>query len=144
MKKSEYFELYELVSPEVYKKYGERAWVFIDPRLIDNLDWLRKELGVPITVNSWFWEGAFEQRGLRENTSSIVKGKTAKGVIYLSGHVLGMAADFDVEGMEAMDVRLWIIKNKRRLPHPIRLEDGVNWVHMDVFDYGVKVYVFKP
>jgi hypothetical protein len=66
--------------------------------------------------------------------------------IYLSGHVLGMAVDFDVKGMKAKDVRLWLIEHKSELPYKIRLEKNVNWVHLDVEDEpdNNKVYLFNP
>lgn len=144
MKKAKHFKIYELVGKRVYSKYGESAWKFIDPKLIDNIDWLRDSLNKKITANTWFWGGRFSQRGLRHNLSAITVKKTLKKSIYLSAHIFGKALDFDVEGMTAKEVRNYIIKHKKELPHPCRLEDGVSWVHMDVIDTGKKVYVFKP
>lgn len=146
VKKAKHFEIYELVGATVYDKYGEQAWRFLDPRLIDNIDWVRENLG-KTTVNTWYWGGRFDERGLRDNTQPIFKGKTQRGQLYLSGHVLGMAADFDIEGMTAQQVREWIIAHKDELPHPVRFEWKMNgkyitWVHMDVEDMGVKIYKF--
>jgi hypothetical protein len=39
-----------------------------------------------------------------------------------------MIGDFDVKGIVAEDVRKWIKDNQILLPHPIRLEEDVNWV----------------
>lgn len=144
MRTCEHFDIEELVSPEVFKKYGVKAWMFFDPRLLITIDWIRKELGLPMIINNWVWGGPFTQRGLRENTSRIVAEKTEAGKIYLSGHVLAMAVDFDVEGMEAEDVRQWLVERQYDLPFPIRLETGVSWCHLDVMGTGVKVYLFKP
>jgi hypothetical protein len=36
-----------------------------------------------------------------------------------------------------------IIENQDKLPYNIRLEDEVSWLHVDVRDRGVKVYLFK-
>ena len=49
-----------------------------------------------------------------------------------------------LEGMTAEEARRLIIKNQILLPYPIRLEDGVSWLHLDVYnaDKG-KVYLFK-
>ena len=54
MKKSKYFKIQELVCPEVYKNYGEQAWMFIDPELIETLDIIREKiLNKPMIVNNW-------------------------------------------------------------------------------------------
>lgn len=143
MYKCNHFILEELVSKAVIDKYGDKAWSFLDPRLLKTLDFLREQLGRPITINNWKWEGEFSQRGLRENTCDIVKKKTAQGVIYLSGHVLGIAADFDVKGMTAGEVRRWIVENQESLPYPVRLEDKASWVHLDVLETDNQVYIFN-
>lgn len=131
-----YFKAYELVDKEVYDKFGEDSLRFFDTRLLETLDWIREELGLPIYINNWKnWKGGifFDERGLRHNRSDLVKPKKR---IYLSGHVLGKAADFDVKGMTAQEVRDWLELNKERLPYPIRIEVGVNWVHIDVATLG--------
>ena len=63
----------------------------------------------------------------------------------MSAHLLGKAVDFSVKGMEAEEVRLWIAKNGHLLPYPVRLESGVSWVHLDVYetDTDQKVYFFN-
>jgi hypothetical protein len=142
MKKCVHFKIYELVSEQVFDKYGQKAWRFFDPRLLETIDWIREKLGKPITVNDWRWEGDFDERGLRCNMDDLVRAKTNKGDIYLSAHVLGMATDFDVEGMTAQEVRDWLVEHQDELPYPVRLEEGVSWVHLDVEDMGVKVYLF--
>lgn len=143
-RKCKHFEIYELVSKQVYQKYGERAWQFFDPRLLVMLDWVREKLDKPITVNDWYWGGQFDERGLRCNLDPMMVGKTKAGKIYCSPHPFGQGVDFDVEGMTAQQVRDWLEEHKEELPFPIRLEDGVSWVHMDVRNVGVKIYLFKP
>lgn len=144
MQKCNHFGIYELVSPRVYNKYGETAWSFFDPRLLITLDWMREKLGKPITINNWYWGGEFTQRGLRCNMDPMMVRLTQRGKIYCSPHPFGQGADLDVEGMTADQVRSWLIEHQKELPYPIRLEEGVNWVHIDVRDFGVKVYLFKP
>ncbi len=144
MYKPKHFIIQEFVSPAVYRRYGETAWQFLDPRLLVFMDWLREKLGKKITINNWHWGGEFTQRGLRENLSEIVKTKTDKSVLYLSGHVFGQAADFDVEGMKAGEIRAWLIENQEELPCPIRMESMVHWNHIDVRDTGNQVYIFQP
>lgn len=115
--------------------------MFLDDRLIETLDIVRERiLGVPVTVNNWRQGGSFSQRGLRCNCCQLVKSKIAP---YLSAHVLGKAIDFDAKGMTANEVRAAIIKAQLLLPYPVRLETGVSWVHLDVYDGGSKVTLFK-
>lgn len=144
--KSKYFKIYELVSDKVYTIYGERAWQFFDHRLIETIDYIKELFKVPITINDWEWRGNFKQRGLRENTCQIVKDKTNNNITYLSAHVLGMAVDFDVKGYTAEQVRQKIIEVQDQLPHPIRLEKNVSWIHLDVMidkiEKGKRVYIF--
>ncbi|MEG2164119.1 MAG: hypothetical protein RRY55_06540 [Bacteroidales bacterium] len=139
--KSKYFKTEELVCRHVYAKFGEQAEMFIDSRLFETLDIIREKiLCVPMIVNNWKSDGQFSQRGLRCNCCQIVKSKTAP---YLSAHVLGKAVDFDAKWMTAEQARQAIIKAQILLPYPIRLESGVSWVHLDVYDAGNKVTMFK-
>ena len=87
--------------------------------------------------------GDYTQRGLRCNKCKLVANKS---VSYLSAHVLGKAGDFSVDGMSAEEARQKIIENIDRLPHPIRMENGVAWLHIDVLEqYGIdeKIYLFN-
>ena len=102
--RSKYFHIRELVCPHVFQKFRERSWQFIDSRLIYNLDTIRERLNKPVYVNI----GDLTQRGLRCNLCSLVKEKED---VYMSAHVLGKAVDFNVRGIEADIVRLWIAKN---------------------------------
>jgi hypothetical protein len=139
----QHFILEELVCPDVHKKYGEMAWQFLDEKAVITLDWIARTLNKKVTVNTWHGGGTFTQRGLRCNLCQLVKDKTNKGQLYLSAHILGKAFDFDVEGMTADEVRIWIALNKDKLPYNIRLEEGVSWVHMDCEDTGKKISFFK-
>jgi hypothetical protein len=134
----DYFNIKELVCPHVYDKHREYAWNFFDPRLLDTLFVIREKIGKPIVVNNWAVGGDFSQRGLRCNICSIPKEKTALEKLYMSAHSQGMAVDFDVSGMKAEEVRKWIKDNQIFLPYPIRLEEDVNWVHLDVRSDGFR------
>jgi hypothetical protein len=142
----EHFFLEELVCPDVYKKWGYIAWSFFDDRLLTTIETIRNKLGKPIYVNNWDSGGDFDERGLRCNFCNLVKTKTAAGILYLSPHIRGCAVDFDVEGMTAEEVRQWLVKNKIILPYAIRLENNVNWVHLDVAPVPTleKVTLFNP
>ena len=140
--KAKYFTLFELVCPHVLAKYGERAWMFLDSKLIINLDTIRERINRPIFVNT----GNLTQRGLRCPQCQIVHDKFEAGEIYMSAHTMGKAVDFNVRDIEADVMRLWLAKNGHLLPYPIRLENDVSWVHMDVFESFTdqKVYIFNP
>lgn len=138
-----YFEITELVDQEVYAIHGDRAWKFFDTDLLKALLLIRTGLGKPITINT---SGA-QQRGLRHNKSSRVRSKKS---IYLSAHMMGKAIDFDVRGMSAEDVRIWIKKHFYLFDFKIRLEHKIkgkpiSWVHLDVIDeeQNEKVYLFN-
>lgn len=142
-----YFDISELVCPDVYKRFGDRAWQFFDPRILENLLFIRQSIAHKIVVNTWKTGGRYTQRGLRCNLCSLVADKTKSRQLYVSAHQQGMAVDFDIEGMTAEGVRAWIKQHKESIPHACRLEDGTTWVHMDsrinpLID--AKIQIFKP
>jgi len=127
-----YFKIRELVCPHIYRKMGTEAWVYVDPRLQAVMVWLRETLARPVYVNRL--SQGLTQRGVRCNLCSLVKAKTEAGECYLSAHIFGAACDFDVKGMTAQQVRLWIVEHEDEVPYPVRLEKDVTWVHLDVFN----------
>ena len=138
----QYFRLHELVCDHIYEKYGYRALMFLDPRQVINMDWLRENIGRPVYVNNYKWGGNQTQSGVRCNLCRLVKDKTDNNEVYVSAHIQGQADDFSVKGMTADRVRNWIIKRQAELPYNIRLEAYVKWVHMDCRDCGTKIYFF--
>ena len=52
MYKCKYFDIRELVSPEVHRLKGDRCWRFFSPIALKGLDKLREKYG-PITINNW-------------------------------------------------------------------------------------------
>lgn len=129
------FEIQELVCPHIHAGYNEKTqWMFVDMRLLETLNVVREQIvKTSMTINNYKIGGSFSQRGVRCNCCQIVKDKKK---VYMSAHVTGKGVDFDVKGMTAEQVRQAIIKNKHLLPYPIRLEKGVSWVHLDVYDNG--------
>ena len=133
-----YFDVDELVCPHVYQKWGKNSWQFLDTDYLHCLLVIRRDIiQKPMYCNG---KGKTE-RGLRCNRCSIVRGKSGP---YMSAHVLGKAGDFTVVGMSAEEARRVIKANASKLPCNIRLEKGVNWVHMDVLpQYGVNMKVYE-
>jgi len=140
--KAKHFKLHELVCKHIYDKYGEQAWQFLDPRLIETIDWIREKLNKLIEINNYEFGGDDTQSGIRCNMCNLVKSKTDKGQVYMSAHNEGQAVDFSVKNMTAEAVRNWLVVQE--LLYPIRLEAGVKWVHLDCRDTGQKVYIFNP
>lgn len=144
-----YFQIYELVGKWTYRVHKERAWKFFSTDALLMLLIIRKNIGRKITINTWFWGGGFSQRGLRTNVQNLFRQFFLLGKLYLSGHVLGEAFDFDVEGMSSSEVRSWIKANQILFPFKVRLECNkkgkpINWVHADVIqeNHNPKIYEF--
>ena len=148
-----YFDIRELVSPGVYKKFKDRSDYFFlarfDLRLLENLLWIRINVNKGITINNWMHGGNLDERGLRDTSTPMVQKKARENDPWLSGHVLAMGIDYDVNGQTAEEHREWLQKRADLLPHPIRLirklgNKQIIWVHLDVCDlpYNPKVYQF--
>ena len=124
----DYFDLSELVCEHTLKRWGKQAWQFFDMNTLHTLLVLRAEiLRVPMTINA----GDSTQRGLRCNLCGIVKGQKKQ---YLSAHLMGKGFDVVSNEMTAQEMRDKIFENAEKLPVPIRIEDGVSWLHFDTFD----------
>ena len=122
--KADFFEIYELVYPEMFKTWGEKAWQFINPSLIKVQDELRRQINETLYVNTYNWGGDREFSGLRPFNSSV----GAK----LSIHKFGSATD-SIASTKSADELREIILNKFELFRGIGcLEIGINWLHMDV------------
>lgn len=122
------FQLKELVCPHCVKTYGDKAWQFLSTELLSTIYVLRNEvINKPMIVNNGT---TFTQRGLRCNICELVKSKNTP---YMSAHNLGKAIDFHVNGMSAEEVRQLIKNNIDKFEYPIRLEEDVNWIHIDVY-----------
>ena len=147
-----YFQIYELVGPDVYRKHGENAWFVFRTETLHCLLIMRKGINKSFTVNTWFWDGIYDERGYRSNIQPIVEEKTLDGILYVSGHPLGCAFDFKVKDMSSDLVREWIVKNAASFPCKIRLENiniskgrSISWVHFDTkyYEQNPKVYLFN-
>lgn len=133
---STFFKIYELVDKNVFDKFGEDAWKFFDEQLLETILVLRKKIiKQPMLCNNWKSGGQYSQRGLRENIAPMVWSKTNAGVMYLSAHCLGKAADFSSSKVSADEMRRLIKENQKELPYKVRIESGESaptWLHIDV------------
>lgn len=135
-----FFDVDELVCNHTLARYTKKSWKFLDTMYLWCLLVIRRDiLRKPMYCNNH--SAGQYQRGLRCNMCQLVKDKNR---VYLSGHIFGKAGDFTVVGMTAEEAREKIKEFQHLLPCPIRLEEGVSWLHFDVMpnDDGVKVFEF--
>lgn len=136
-KPAKYFDIHELVDPDTLAELNQDAWTLLDQKAVDTIDWIREKTGKLMTVNNYEWGGRFKYRGYRPENCTVGAPKSA--------HKKGMAFDFDVKGMSSQAVRMWLIEHENELPHPIRCEADVTWVHIDTnVRTKDKLYFFKP
>ena len=133
MYKCQYFDIKELVSPIVYNKWKEQAWMFFSEGTLRDLDYIRETYGHPIIINNW--ATGLKQCGLRSNMDEIVK---SKKTLYLSAHTMGKG--FDLHCFYGHNNKLWqhcynlILSGKLKTFK--RLENIKNtngWTHIDTF-----------
>ena len=133
MYKCKHFKIQELVSPIVYSQWGDKAWMFFDEDVLQDLDTIRETYGSPIIINNW--ATGLKQCGLRSNMDEMVK---SKKTLYLSAHTMGKG--FDLHCFYGHNNKLWqhcynLIKSKK-LKAFKRLENIKNtngWTHIDSF-----------
>lgn len=135
--KPTHFKIQELVPPEVYQERGEQSLALLDPRILYTLDGIREHLGIPLNVNTWFWNGGIKYRGFRPADCPV-------GAKY-SQHKFGRAIDFVSSQMSAHKMRQEILAAKSIFPFIVFMEDNVGWVHIDVRNDPVTgIYLFNP
>ena len=138
MYKCQFFPIKELVSPIVYKRWGEQSWMFFDKEVLKELDYIRETYKSPIIINNWANGGTLKQCGLRSNLDEITKNNTLKNNLYLSAHCLSKG--FDLHDKYGNHQKLFnhvynLIRTKK-LKKFKRLENFNNtftWVHVDCF-----------
>lgn len=134
-----HFKLEELVPANIYAARGERSIELLDWRIVYSLDCIREFLDIPLTVNTWLWQGQTQYRGFRPPNSESSQGAP------LSQHKFGRAIDFVSKKMSAEDMRQKIVQANRLFPYITYMEDEVNWVHIDCRQSDKRgIHLFKP
>lgn len=126
---SKYFDLVELVPPEVYNEFGENSRWFLDSRMISLANFLREFLNQPTTVNNWDSGGTMTLRGFRP-PGTIVGSK-------YSQHKFGRGFDSNSNNMTPQQIYRIILENEQ-----LFLDNGLTalehidltptWLHCDV------------
>ena len=136
MKANKYFTVDELVSKEVYELLGDEAIKLFDPKALEVLEDVREILGIPLICNDWNTGGHRNNSGYRDLNCKIGAPKSA--------HRNGQAFDLISNVLSANEMRNRIQLCAHMLRHNIRMEDGVNWLHIDVKNTtSQKIITFK-
>lgn len=137
--KPEYFKLEELVHPDYIERFGQRAWLFLQPAALRSLDQIRERFG-PVTVNNWASGGTRKYSGLRP----LFGGVGAQHSI----HRFGGAFDCVFRDTSPIVVFDYILANRLEFPEITRLEDARHtrtWLHFDVaHTFSDSIEVFTP
>lgn len=140
--KSKYFKIHELVPKHIYEEFGEDAWRFVSPKLIDTIDTLKEDFGMgTMTINNYFWGGERNWSGLRTPSSSYYS-PTSRHSLDENNHFLAIDAVFSA--YPASEVRSKILREPDRYPHVKGIELDVSWVHVDVRESEKLVQFRKP
>jgi hypothetical protein len=134
-----WFELKELVPPEIFRARGEAAWELLDARALMTLDAIREQFG-PTIVNDWADNGRYRESGLRSAYSQT-------GAVY-SQHRFGRAFDCKFREVVPGVVYEHILKHAEQFPHLTTLEDiaaTTTWLHFDVrLNESAGIRIVKP
>lgn len=135
-----YFVIQEFVPPAIHKIYGERAWQFLDSRLLETADQLREKFG-PMVINTWHSDKLIKAYGKRTE-SGLRDPYSPTGAKY-SQHKFGRAADALFAKVTAEDVRAYVLGHGHEFPYLTSIEGEVTWFHFDVRNV-TPITVFNP
>ena len=97
-----HFKVEELVDETTFKKFGNKSFRLLDPRILVSIDRMRKHFNKPIIVNNWKWSKSCQHNyrqwsGLRTSNSPWYS--------MYSQHTFGRAIDCIIDGISAEEVR---------------------------------------
>jgi len=132
--KPKHFRLEEFVGPDVFEEFGERAWQFLDPRMLKGIDEFREYIGKYITINDWYLGGKRKESCLRVPGYNNYKRS--------SQHSFGRACDHIVDGMEPAEVqKIWMDNAEKFGIGGIEL--APTWTHVD-WRMSEELIIFRP
>ena len=131
MKISDHFYLQEFVPESIYKRFGNRALWFIDPRLVSIAEWIRDYVDTPILINNWHMGGSRQFSGFRPPECKVGAA--------LSQHRYGRAMDIVIPKVPAPQVQEVIQSNfvfLKTLGLTTMEAHTRTWTHLDVRQTG--------
>jgi len=153
MKLNEYFIMQEFLCKKEYEKLMtlpedmrlNAFFKLVDKRIINAILYIRKEIGLPVEVNTWHKGGDKQWRGHRTKDCEI------GAELSMHRKTPCQAVDFNVLGMAIEDVRKFVIEHQKELYDlGIRRMESAKfsptWIHLDtkfVKNYKDKIYVFR-
>lgn len=135
MQVSPHFVLQEFIDPVTFEQEGEHSIDLIDKKLIDIAEFIRTDIGLPVTINDWHTGGQYKESGLRNKNTTTGAKKSA--------HKLGKGIDVKVKGYGGKEWYEYVKKNAKKL-YDLglrRIEDkkiATTWCHMDTKEHGKK------
>lgn len=120
---------------------GETDITKMDTKIILATQWIREQIGLPVTVNNYATGGQYKESGLRSLTTKTGAKKSA--------HKEGKAVDIKVKGMTAREVWDWCMDRQmelyalgiREIEH---WEDTPTWTHLSTRGNHLAIKVIRP
>lgn len=130
---SPHFVLEEFINPADFELHKEESINLIDKKLIDIIEFVRTDTGLPITINNWHTGGQYHESGLREKNTKTGAPKSA--------HKIGKAIDPKIKGWGGQEWYEYVKKNAKKLYNLglRRIEDrsiATTWCHMETKEHG--------
>ena len=146
MYKCKYFEIHELVSPELYEVLGEeKCWQLLPEVVKLQLDQIREEFystyGLGILINNWGYGGDYKYSGVRPINCKIGAAN--------SRHKQWVAFDLKPSDLESIEELQGFIKTLGASWNISRVEEFEHtptWCHIEfaLESFVDKPYYFKP
>jgi hypothetical protein len=113
----------------------------MDSKIVLVAQWIREQLGRPVTINNYATGGHYKESGLRDINSPTGAKKSA--------HKEGKAIDIKVDGMTAKEVWDWCMDRQmelyamgiREIEHH---EDTPTWTHLSTRGNHLAIKVIRP
>ena len=142
--KCQHFRIYELVDPETHRRFGERAWMFFNPKALRMIDGIWEFFNdyrgqkTVVKINDWYWGGQYQWSGLRTLDCTIGGD--------LSQHRLANGFDCKIGGVPAEEARQVILANQdhKYLQYITCIEADVDWLHADSRNIRDRILLVYP
>jgi len=129
IKLTENFYLDEFIHPDIYKQFGARSQLYINPILVELCQEIRENWGEPISINTWNAGGNFINSGLRDYKNPL------NGRLNRSRHYYGLCADMKTRDIKGLQEHIY--KNREKyyslgLRVIERFKYTKSWCHVSV------------
>ena len=120
----------------------------MDSKIIIVAQWLRDQLGKPVTINNWATGGHYHESGLRSLTTKTGAKKSAHKPLPEHGGI-GKAIDIKIKGMTGQQMFDWALKHQMELyALGVReIENAVftkSWLHLSTRGNHLAIKIIKP